>query len=137
MTYDVRNLRVAINRSNGVKTTLTYDAGGSLLSRATANGATNLNTLTYTYDALGRRASISNDLGQPFATQAATNGSYDAANQLLALGGSTYTNDANGNRVSAVSPPGSTTYTWTAAGALAGVSPEARRCPWSTIRPET
>jgi RHS repeat-associated protein len=122
MSYDVRNLRTAINRSNGVKTTLTYDAGGRLVSRATANGGANLNTLNYTYDALGRRASISNDLGQPFATQTAAGGSYDASNELLSLGSTSYTNDANGNRLTANSSQGDTSYKWDGRGRLSAVT---------------
>lgn len=122
MTYDVRNLRTVVTRSNGVNTSFVYDAAGRVSSKTTAKGATTLNTQTYAYDVLGRRSSISNSLAQPLGTQAAPGGTYDAANELTALGSTTYTNDANGNRLTASNTNGTTSYSWDARGRLASLT---------------
>jgi RHS repeat-associated protein len=121
IAYDTRNLRTSITRSTGVKTSFTYDAAGRLLSKVTANGAVNLNVQSYSYDGLGRRTSVTNDISQPLATQSAVGGAYDSANELTGLGATVYTNDANGNRLAANSPSGNTSYAWDARGRLAVV----------------
>ncbi len=68
-----------------------YDALGRLQS-ATRTG-TNPYTQSYTYDANDNRRTITTD-------GAEINATYDAANQLLSQGGTSYSYDRNGNMVS-------------------------------------
>lgn len=72
-TYDARDQLRQMNRSNGVSSTYNYDPVGRVLSLTHANGATVLNTQTYTYDDIGNRTSYTTDIAQPLITQPVAN----------------------------------------------------------------
>jgi RHS repeat-associated protein len=120
-TYDPRNLPQALTRTNGVVTNYTFDALGQVLSIIHSLGATALNTQTYTYDAVGNRSVISNDISQPLITQSAS-ATVDNANELLTDGGTTYTSDANGNRLTETSATGALTYNWDGRNRLSSIT---------------
>lgn len=110
-TYDVRNHPTTLTRTNGVVTTYAYDAQGRVLSIVHAKGGAPLNTINYTYDPVGKRSIVSNDISQAFVTQSAT-GTVDAANELIGFGATSYTSDANGNRLTETNSNGKLTYAW-------------------------
>jgi RHS repeat-associated protein len=120
-TYDARGLITNVTRSNGVNTTNTYDGAGTRIGISHVNGATTLDSETITRDALNNVANVSRLIGQALTTPSAT-ATYDAANHLTAYGTRTMTTDANGNRLTDVSPTGSTTLNWDARNRLAGMT---------------
>ncbi len=109
--YDELNQVTRVVRSNGVSTTYTYDELGRVLSITHSSGGITLNSQVYAYDALGNRVSNTTNVAQSLISQA-TNSTYDAENHLLQSGATTYTYDANGNRVSHSNLAGNTNYTW-------------------------
>jgi RHS repeat-associated protein len=110
-TYDGRGLPLTLTRTNGVTSTYSYDLAGQLLKQIQTNSTSTLNTQLYSYDAVGNRISIADDLAQAFSTQSST-GSVDAGNELLSAGGTTYNYDAGGNRISETTAGATTSYTW-------------------------
>lgn len=118
MTYDNRNFLTNLTRSNGVTTGYSYDPLGRLLAMVHANGASTIDSLTYTYDAVGNRTNHGTGLGQPLTTQPVVS-TFDANNRLLTRDGTTYTYDANGNRLTETDATGTKTYTWDSRNRLA------------------
>jgi RHS repeat-associated protein len=99
-TYTPAGLRVAAGGETRV-----YDARGRVLSESKASGE----VISYTYDSLGNRASVTT------SAQTVTYG-YDAANRLVSVtsadGTTAFGYDAAGNRTSVTRPNGaSTLYT--------------------------
>src|SRR5258707_11473463 len=87
-----------------------YDAASRVTSITYTQGSNTLGSLTYAYDANGRRTSVGGSLAQvnlPAAVAAAT---YNANNQLTQWGSTTLTYDLNGSLIN----DGATTYTWDA-----------------------
>ncbi|HEY6329401.1 MAG TPA: RHS repeat-associated core domain-containing protein, partial [Blastocatellia bacterium] len=120
-TYDPRNEPTKTSRTNGVASTTTYDPLGRVLSIVHANGPTALNTQTYAYDPSGSLVGASNDIAQPLITQAAA-ATVDPANELLTNGPTTYTSDANGNRLTETNATGTTTYHWDGRNRLSSIT---------------
>ena len=120
-SYDARNLPISASRTNGVVTSYTFDPLGRVLSLIHAKGTTALNTQTYGYDPAGNRNSATNDISQPLITQPAA-ATVDPANELLTNGLTTYTNDANGNRLTETSAAGATSYQWDARNRLSSIT---------------
>lgn len=106
-----------LDGSPGVSATLQYDGGGRLtrLVNRSANGATVLADLRYTYDKVGNLLSAQDGAGT-------TNYSYDALHQLVSVSGpglnESYSYDAAGNRTA----KGGVTYSYNAANQLTGAS---------------
>ena len=119
-TYDARNLPVAASRTNGVTTSEAFDPLGRVLSLTHAKGTTTLNTQTYSFDQAGNLINSANSISQPLITQATT-GTVDQANELLTSGSTTYTYDANGNRLTETNPSGTLTYSWDSRNRLASI----------------
>jgi RHS repeat-associated protein len=119
--YDVRNSPTSLTRTNGVVTAYTYDAIGRTLTIVHSKGGAPLNTINYTYDAVGKRSTVANDINQAFITQSAA-GTIDNANELKAFGSTSYTSDANGNRLTETSTNGKLTYAWDGRNRLASIT---------------
>jgi len=119
-TYDGRRLPSSVSRTNGLSTKYTFDPLGRLLSLTHSKAAAVLNTQTYSYDAGGNIEGGTNDIGQPLITQAAS-GTVDQANELLSNGQTTYTSDANGNRITETGASGTLTYEWDSRNRLASI----------------
>ena len=110
-TYDARNMPKTATRTNSVSTAYTYDALGQVLSLIHSNGPNAINTQIYSYDTSGERQSAMNDLSRPLITQATT-ATVDAVNELLTNGQTTYTSDANGNRLTETTSGKTIQYQW-------------------------
>jgi YD repeat-containing protein len=109
-TYDLNGNRISMIDPTGL-TTYSYDALNRLTSMTNNKGQTTI----FTYDALGRRASMTH------ANGVVTNYTYDAASQLLTLAHQlgantinsfTYTYDKVGNRKSKADNNGTANYTY-------------------------
>lgn len=120
-TYDKRNLLTGNTRSNGVSGTYAYDALGRISTMTEQAGANTLLSRSLTYGPAGDLTGDSVDKGRALSSPAAT-GTFDAANELTAFGATTYTNDADGNRISQTSSAGTTSYTWDARGRLQAIT---------------
>jgi RHS repeat-associated protein len=118
MTYDAVNRRTSVTLPNGVVTEYGYDDADQISSITYRHGASQLGSLTYTYDLGGRRTSVGGSWAQVGLPQAIASATYDAANQLVAWGDQTHAYDANGSLVS----DGLTSYTWDARGRLTSLS---------------
>jgi YD repeat-containing protein len=116
--YDDANRRTTLTLPNTVQATYGYDTSNRLTSITFKKGAATLGTLTYTYDAAGRRTVMSGTWARTGLPTAVASASYNANNQQTAWGGQTNTFDLNGNLIS----DGTNTYTWDARNRLAGIS---------------
>jgi RHS repeat-associated protein len=119
-TYDARNLPLKNTRSNGVTSSYSYDAVGRLLAISEQAGNTTLFSRAFNYDAVGNIVGNAADMGLPLATPAAT-ATFDAASEVTAFGGTTYTTDADGNRLTETSAAGTTAYSWDSRGRLQSI----------------
>ncbi len=116
--YDDANRRTSLTLPNTVQATYGYDTSNRLTSITFKKGATTLGTLTYTYDAAGRRTAITGTWARTGLPAAVASAAYNANNQQTAWGGQTNTFDLNGNLTS----DGTNTYTWDARDRLVGIS---------------
>jgi RHS repeat-associated protein len=118
LAYDDANRRTSLTLPNGVVATYGYSTRDELASITFTQGNTTLGTLTYTYDAAGRRATVSGTWARTGLPAAVANATYDDANRQLIWGGQTLTYDDNGN----LTGDGTNTYTWDARNRLATIS---------------
>jgi RHS repeat-associated protein len=116
--YDDANRRTSLTLPNTVQATYGYDTSNRLTSITFKKGAVTLGTLTYTYDAAGRRTALTGTWARTGLPAAVASASYNANNQQTAWGGQTITFDLNGNLIS----DGANTYTWDARDRLVGIS---------------
>jgi len=116
--YDDANRRTSLTLPNTVVATYGYDTSNRLTTITFKKGAVTLGTLTYTYDAAGRRTAITGTWARTGIPAAVASATYNANNQQTAWGGQTNTFDLNGNLIS----DGTNTYTWDARDRLVGIS---------------
>jgi RHS repeat-associated protein len=116
--YDDANRRTTLTFPNTVQATYGYDTSNRLTSITFKKGSTTLGTLTYAYDAAGRRTVLGGTWARTGLPAAVASASYNTNNQQTAWGGQTNTFDLNGNLTS----DGSSTYTWDARDRLYGIS---------------
>jgi YD repeat-containing protein len=103
---------------NGVVATYAYSTRDELTSITFKKGAITLGTLTYTYDAAGRRQTVGGTWARTGLPAAVASATYDDANRQLSWGGQTLIYDDNGN----LTGDGVNTYTWDARDRLTGIS---------------
>jgi RHS repeat-associated protein len=109
--YDNANRRNSLTLPNGILLTYGYDNDSRVTGMTYTLGTTTaVGSLTYQYDAAGRRTQIGGSLAATGFPQAMTLAAYDAANELSNWNGTTITPDANGN----VLNDGVAAYTWNA-----------------------
>ena len=86
-----------------------YDAAGRVLSITSSRGSNVIDSRSYDYDAVGSRIQQLATAGQALVTDTASS-QVDQDNQLLQRGATTYTYDANGNRLTEAGPQAVTNY---------------------------
>ncbi len=123
--YDSANRRTCLTLPNGVLASYSYDKDSRVTSLVYGTGGScssppnNLGSLTYSYDADGRRTATAGSLATvtlPANVTGTT--SYNADNEQSTFNGTSLSYDANGNLTSA----GIDTYTWDARNHLTAIS---------------
>jgi RHS repeat-associated protein len=103
------------DKDNSLVTTYGYDNLNRLNKVTYPLG----NTVTYTYDPMGNRLSMVTGVGKSSST---INYNYDAGDELLQAGRTTYTYDNDGNLIKKSEPEWTTSYRYDAANRLSTVS---------------
>jgi RHS repeat-associated protein len=116
--YDNADRRTRVTLPNGVTTDYAYDTGSRLTGLTYKLGSTTLGTLSYGYDAAGRRIVLGGTWARTLVPSALASATYDSANQQTTFGGQTLTYDLNGNLTS----DAANTYTWNARNQLTAIS---------------
>jgi RHS repeat-associated protein len=107
--YDNANRRISTALPNGIVVAYAYDDASQLTGITyTTSSAVLIGTLTYGYDAAGRRTTVGGTLANVLPGTAVSATTFDVNNRLTKWGAQTLTYDANGNLLS----DGSNTYTW-------------------------
>jgi RHS repeat-associated protein len=117
-SYDAAGRRSSITLPNGVVGDYGYDVGSNLTSLTYRQGVNVIGNLTYEYNALRARTKVGGSLARTISTPALPLGTYNAANQLVQRGTTTYTYDNNGNLLN----DGTNTYSWDARSQLTSIS---------------
>ncbi|WP_306746070.1 RHS repeat-associated core domain-containing protein [Saccharothrix yanglingensis] len=117
-TRDAAGRVAVLTLPGGWTQTYTHDAAGQVTGIAYAHQGTPKGGIGYTYDASGRRTSVTGSLAGVALPAARADLTYDDANRLTSAGGTALTYDADGN----LTGDGTTTYTWNARGRLTGTS---------------
>ena len=106
--YDNANRRNSLTLPNGIVLSYGYDSDSRVNSMSYQLGTTSVGSLSYQYDAAGRRTQVGGSLAATGFPQAMTLATYDVANELTNWNGTTITPDANGNILN----DGVAAYTW-------------------------
>jgi RHS repeat-associated protein len=117
-SYDAAGRRSSITLPNGITGDYGYDAGSNLTGITYRQGANVIGNLTYEYNALRTRTKVGGSLARTISTPPASLGTYNAANQLVQRGSTTYTYDNNGNLLN----DGANTYSWDARSQLSSIT---------------
>jgi RHS repeat-associated protein len=110
MAYDNGGRRTSLTLPNGIVIEYAYDDDSRLTGLTYKQGLSTLGTLTYTYDADGKRATVGGTWARTNLPAALASATYDDANQIATFGGTTFTYDDNGHLTS----DGVRSYTWDA-----------------------
>jgi RHS repeat-associated protein len=116
--YDTADRRTVLTLPNGVTIESAYDVSSQVTSLTYKLGGTTLGDLSYTYDLGGNRSAVGGSWARTDLPTAVASATYNAANQISAWGGTSFTYDNNGN----LTNDGSKTYTWNARNQLTGLS---------------
>ena len=118
-SYDAGNRRTQTTLPNGMQVQYAYDGASQLKQITYLNSAgTVVGTLSYTYDAAGRRISTGGTSANVSLPTAVSGATYDANNRLTSWNGQGYSYDANGNLLS----DSVKTYSWNARDQLTAVT---------------
>jgi RHS repeat-associated protein len=109
-TYDDADRRSSLTLPNGVTVTYSYDHNSRPAGITYQSGGTNLGSLTYSYDVLGRRTQVGGSLARTAMPQPVSSAVYSAANELLNWNGIALSYDSSGNILS----DGANTFGWNA-----------------------
>jgi YD repeat-containing protein len=121
--YDGLGRCGSIALPNGVTTSHSYDNDSQLLNLQHLNPLSQvLESLTYTYDAVGNRVTVSRPNVSLPLPSAVVNTSYNPANRMLTFNDKNIAYDLNGNMTSVTNSCGTTNYTWDARNRLVGIS---------------
>jgi RHS repeat-associated protein len=107
-TYDNANRRSKMTLSNGIVLTYGFDNDSRINSMSYQLGTAQIGSLTYQYDAGGRRTQVGGSLAATGFPAAASSAAYDVNNELTMWNGTTLTYDNNGN----IQNDGTNIYTW-------------------------
>ena len=115
--YDNAGRRTSMTLPNGITVNYGYDSDSRISSISYQTGLANvIGTLSYVYDAAGRRTQVGGTLGRTNLPATLTSASYDVANELTSWNGTAITYDADGNMAN----DGTASYTWNARNQLIG-----------------
>ena len=117
LAYDDADRRTSLTMPNGVVVEYGYDGASRLSSLTYRLSGVVVGTLTYAYDAAGRRTEVGGTLARVNLPQPVTSATYNAANQLTQWNGTTLTYDLNGN----LATEGTRAYSWDARNRLAAI----------------
>jgi RHS repeat-associated protein len=106
--YDNANRRSTLTLTNGIVLTYGYDNDSRINSMSYQLGTTMVGSLSYGYDAAGRRTQVGGSLAATGFPNAVSSAAYDVANEVTGWNGTTIGYDANGN----ISNDGVASYTW-------------------------
>jgi RHS repeat-associated protein len=106
--YDADRRLGNVTLPNGVFAAYGYNSASDLTGITYTNGSNILGSLTYTYDATGKRLSMGGSLGLTGLPTAVSSVSYNADDQLTSWGSTSYSYDHNGNMTS----DGTHTFVW-------------------------
>jgi RHS repeat-associated protein len=106
--YDNANRRSTLTLPNGIVLTYGYDNDSRINSMSYQLGTTMVGSLSYVYDAAGRRTQVGGSLAATGFPNAVSSAAYDVANEMTGWNGTTIGYDANGN----ISNDGTASYTW-------------------------
>jgi RHS repeat-associated protein len=116
--YDAASRRTSLTLPNGIVTSYSYDSASQLTGMTFTLGSNALGNLTYSYDLVGRRASVGGSFARTGLPTPVSSTAYNADNQLTTWGTATLTYDANGNMLS----DGTNSYVWNARNRLASMN---------------
>ncbi|HEX6699181.1 MAG TPA: RHS repeat-associated core domain-containing protein [Gaiellaceae bacterium] len=116
--YDDTNRQTSTTLPDGIVETYAYDNASRVTGITDTLGANTLGTLSYDYDATGRRDAVWGSYARTGLPAAVSSRTYDAGNELTKIGNTRTTNDLNGSLTS----DGTTTYTWNNRAQLASTS---------------
>jgi len=122
--YDNKGHRTSLTYPNGTTTTYSYDAASRLTGIFHERGVTNVESISYVYDAAGNRTAAVRGSNPAAILPGTLQATYDAANEQISLDNALFTliYDANGNLLSRTDLTGTTTYTWDARNRLIAVT---------------
>lgn len=115
--YDDANRRTALVLPNSIRVEYDYDAASQVRVVTYRFGQSILGTITYAYDQVGRRTTMSGSWARTLLPDEVSEAMYDAANRLTRLDGTTFSYDEDGNLLS----DGQRTYGWDARRRLTAV----------------
>jgi RHS repeat-associated protein len=118
IVYDDANRVNSVTLPNGIVGRYTFDSRDMLTSLTYQKSGATLDTMSYGYDAVARNVNFASTLGQLNKAITARTSRFNAADQILTVGGATYTYDNDGNLVN----DGVNSYTWNARNQLIGIS---------------
>lgn len=118
IAYDSANRRTSLTLPNGVVIAYGYDADARLTGLTYTHGQTTLGTLTYSYDAAGRRTEVGGTWARTNLPATLASAIYDDANQVATWEATGFTYDENGN----LTGDGVRSYTWNARNQLTALS---------------
>lgn len=117
-SYDDADRLTVLTLPNGVRQEYSYDNASQLAAIAYKLGTNTLGDLTYGYDGVGQRVSLSGSYARTGIPTAVASATHNANNEVTNWGGTALTYDNNGNLTS----DGTNTYTWNARNHLASIS---------------
>lgn len=118
ITYDAAGRRSTLTYPNGIVQSSTYDVANQLTSLAYTLNSNSIGDLAYSYDLSGQRTSVGGSWARTGMPPALASATYNAANQLTAWGGTSFSLDLNGNLTS----DGLTSYAWNTRDQLTALS---------------
>lgn len=113
-TYDNANRRATLALPGGISATYSYDNDSHLTGITYSANSNNIGSITYSYDVVGMRTSVSGSFARTGLPQPLSSASYDAANELLTWNDSSFSYDPNGNMLT----DGTHSYAWDARNTL-------------------
>jgi RHS repeat-associated protein len=118
MDYDAAGRPTSVTFPNGAVTQYSYDGASRITGISYVKSGNLIDSLTYKYDAIGRRIGVGGTLAQTGLPETMPSATYNAANQQSSIGSQTLTYDSNGNLIN----DGENAYNWDTRNRLISIS---------------